>query len=80
MNHEQNREHVHQSSLNHKQDAFTRDDLLAFARHCNISKPKASRIIDTTKEAFLTFSKLAQEYEVPTALSTRIQETLRMDV
>jgi len=70
----------HQIRLNRKQDGFTRNDLLAFGRYCNLNASKAGRIIDEVHNAFCTFLSYAQQYEVHSALASTIEKTLRMDV
>lgn len=37
---------LHQMSVNGKRDSITRDDLIASAKHMNISKTKATEIIE----------------------------------
>lgn len=71
---------THQIRLNRKQDQFSRDDLLAFGRYCNLNASKAGCIIDEIHDAFSAFPVYAQQYDVDPALASRIAETLRMDV
>lgn len=69
----------HQIKLNGKQDNFSRDDLLAFGKFCNISISGANDIIDKTillfKEAF---GPLADEYGVPEDLKQTVVSNLRL--
>ncbi|HNY21625.1 MAG TPA: type II toxin-antitoxin system HipA family toxin [Treponemataceae bacterium] len=69
---------VHQIRLNGKQDYFTRDDLLAFGRYCNLDAKKAGRLLDASLDAFSAFPRLAAQYGVPEPLSHRIRETQRL--
>ncbi len=71
---------THQIRLNGKQDDFTRDDLLAFGKYCNVSEKKALGIIGEVKDAFLAFPSLCREYEVPRELEKRIIETQRLGI
>ncbi len=69
---------VHQIRLNGRQDEFTRDDLLAFGRYCNLDAKKAGRVIDSVIAAFSAFPRLAKEWGIPEALARRVRETQRM--
>jgi serine/threonine-protein kinase HipA len=71
---------VHQIRLNGKQDEFTRDDLLAFGRYCNLDEKKTGRIVDSVLSAFSAFPRLAKEWGVPEALARRVRETQRLTV
>lgn len=71
---------THQISLGGKGNGFVRDDLIAFGRTCDVSPREANEIVDGTREAFSTFSKLATEYELPPNLKKTVQSQLRMTV
>ena len=71
---------THQIRLNGKQDDFTRDDLVAFGKYCNLSEKNALGIIGEVKDAFSTFPSLCREYEVPRELEKRIIETQRLGI
>lgn len=71
---------THQIRLNGKQDEFTRDDLVAFGKYCNLSEKKALGIIGEVKDAFSTFPSSCREYEVPRELEKRIIETQRLGI
>ena len=68
---------THQFVLNKKRDGFVRDDLLAFARKCDVSEKAAHAVIDRTVEAFSTFGTRARELEVPLRLRETIEQNLR---
>jgi serine/threonine-protein kinase HipA len=69
----------HQIRLNMKQDGFTRDDLLNFAKHCNLTKRQGAAIINDVLGAFADFPKLAKEYGVPPELSKTVEQFQRID-
>ncbi len=68
---------VHQIVLNGKQDEFSRQDLLDFAKKCNIKPTVANMIINSTIKAFGTFFDKATQYGVPDELRDQIESSLR---
>lgn len=52
---------LHQMSVNGKRDNITREDLIASAKHMNISKPKAIDIIDHVAAAIKEWPKFAMQ-------------------
>lgn len=71
---------VHQIRLNRKQDGFTRDDLLAFGRYCNLDAKKAGRIIDAVTGAFQAFPHLAREWGIDATFAQAITATQRLEI
>lgn len=67
----------HQISLNGKRDGFTRDDLLAFGKFCNLDYNTAEEIIEKTVEVFSGFAERAEEIGVTSVLLTTIENNLR---
>jgi serine/threonine-protein kinase HipA len=68
---------VHQILLNRKQDNFTREDLIAFSKKCNIKPKLANEIIDKTVLVFKSFEARAKEYNVPIKLAQTVSKNLR---
>ncbi|PTB83575.1 type II toxin-antitoxin system HipA family toxin [Sulfurovum lithotrophicum] len=68
---------VHQLKLNNKQDNFSREDIIAFGRYCNLSKAKSIEILKSTQAHFASFDTLAQEYGVDDGLREMILQSLR---
>ena len=68
----------HQMSVNNKWDNFTRDDLLACARHSDINKP--GEIIDEVKEAVAKWRVTAQNLAIPEKQIEAIGTSFRMDL
>jgi len=67
----------HQIKLNRKQDNFIREDLLAFATHCNLTNKQANALIEHVLSSFNQFEVIAEKYKVPSALLTTITANLR---
>ena len=70
---------THQISLNGKVDDFSRDDLMAFASHCNVTKRKANQIIDNTLDGFSQIEGRLQKMDVEDELVGTIVSNLRID-
>ncbi len=66
----------HQSSLNGKTSQHEIKDLKKFAAHCDVSARDALRIIETVREAFSGWKKLAADFEVPVALRDTVTAML----
>lgn len=66
---------VHQSSINGKNDNFTKDDLLDFAKKFGIKKAKA--IIEEVVSAVNQWSKIAAEVDIPQEKIKQINSYLR---
>lgn len=71
---------VHQIKLNQKQDDFTREDIIAFGKKCNLSAKQSIEILENTIEAFKGFEKYAKEYKVDKELKETIVRSLRVDI
>jgi serine/threonine-protein kinase HipA len=71
---------MHQIMLSHKQDNFTRSDLVKFGQYCNLSTRKADSIISAIIESFAYFLKYAKEYDVDPDLAKIIHGNLRIDI
>ncbi|MCM2282864.1 MAG: type II toxin-antitoxin system HipA family toxin [Bdellovibrionaceae bacterium] len=69
---------THQISLNGKADQFTRNDLIAFGKHCSLSGREVSPIIDRTIDAFSTFPTLAKTWKLPRDLTRTVASQLRL--
>jgi serine/threonine-protein kinase HipA len=67
----------HQISLNGKQDGFTRDDLLAFGKFCNLNATAANDVIEKCVGVFSGFAKRAEALGVAPALLETIETNLR---
>ena len=64
----------HQMSINNKWDNITRADLMAVAEAMHIKK--ASNIIDEICDAVSMWPTIAKEYEIPSNIITKIDNTL----
>lgn len=64
----------HQMSINNKWDNITRADLMAVAEAMHIKK--AGNIIDETCDAVSMWPTIAKEYEIPSNIITKIDNTL----
>ena len=71
---------MHQIKLNQKQDDFTINDLIQFAKHCNITSNKSRKIIQNTIDVFKKFETLAIQYDLPVGLLKTIKQNLRLDI
>jgi serine/threonine-protein kinase HipA len=69
---------AHQIRLNRKRDEFTRDDLLAFGRYCNLPDRKTNEIISSITGAFRRFGHFAQRYDVGPNLAATVKNGLRL--
>jgi serine/threonine-protein kinase HipA len=67
---------MHQMSINNKWNDISRDDLLEFARRCDISRPVP--IIEQVVEAISGWRKVAGELSIPATQITEIEKTLRL--
>ena len=64
----------HQMSINNKWDNITRADLMAVAEAMHIKK--AGNIIDETCDAVSMWPTVAKEYEIPSNIITKVNDTL----
>ena len=69
---------VHQISLNTKQDNFTIEDILSFAKFCGISKNNGIKILEKTQRTFLKFDSFANKYKIDKELKEIIISSLRI--
>jgi serine/threonine-protein kinase HipA len=58
---------IHQMSVNGKRDGFVLDDLLEFARFCNIKAARARQVIDEVLQAVRQWPEFAGDAGVPPA-------------
>jgi hypothetical protein len=65
-------------SINNKWDDLTREDLLEFARRCDISKPLP--IIEQIVEAVSGWRSHAHELSLPAIQIDAIEKTLRLQI
>jgi serine/threonine-protein kinase HipA len=68
---------THQILLSGKRDEFLKEDLLRFANHCGLKKPKAKEIIEKTIDSFRRFDALCNEFEVDSQLRDFVSKNLR---
>lgn len=67
---------LHQMSVNGKRDSITRDDLIASAKHMNLSTTKAKDIIEQVVYAIREWPKFATEAELCESSIKPIQDVL----
>jgi serine/threonine-protein kinase HipA len=68
----------HQMSLAGKRDGFTPEDLLTFARFCNLKAPRAKRIISEVTTAVAAWPRFAREAGVVDARIEEVGKALRI--
>jgi len=68
----------HQITLNMKQDGFTKEDIVAFGKYCNIKEKQSLDILRNTIEVFTVFGELAKSLDVPQSLAETIEKNLRL--
>jgi serine/threonine-protein kinase HipA len=71
---------THQIRLNLKQDGFTYDDIIEFAKYCNLTENAANKILKLTQNEFKTFGSYAKEYKVGHELAQTVVGNMRFFV
>jgi len=62
----------HQIRLANKQSEFTRNDIIKFAKYCNINDKKSNKIIDKTTSVFQSFSLYADKFNIDSELKKTV--------
>ncbi len=68
----------HQMSVNGKRDDFVADDLMTFARFCNLKAPRAKRIIGDVSMAVGAWPGLAREAGIDDSRIEAVERRFRM--
>jgi serine/threonine-protein kinase HipA len=70
----------HQMSVNGKRDNFEKKDLMRLAEGADLSKARATKIIEEVKDVFNNWEKYAQEANVSESQSKKVANKLRLDL
>ncbi len=69
----------HQMSVNGKRDNFEKEDLMKLAEGADLSKAKATKIIEEVKDIFNNWAKYAQEANVSESHLKKVANGLRLN-